>query len=136
MAIAASTALPPARRMPNPAAVAEVVRGDHRGVAAAGKERGHQRSIVIVAPSLAAGAGVAPIDEAPARPCSLRDEWIRPPPRPNQAAPQPDHQARSLIAVLFGTFTLRLSTGLTGALLTYHLAHFERVGGVRGRARA
>ena len=49
----------------------------------------------------------------------------------NQAAPQPDHQARSLIAVLFGTFTLRLSTGLTGALLAYHLAHFERVGGVR-----
>ncbi len=52
----------------------------------------------------------------------------------NHAAPQPDHQARSLIAVLFGTFTLRLSTGLTGALLTYHLAHFERVGGVRVEA--
>ena len=49
----------------------------------------------------------------------------------NQAAHQPDHQARSLIAVLFGTFTLRLSTGLTGGLLTYYLAHFERVGGVR-----
>jgi MFS family permease len=43
----------------------------------------------------------------------------------------PDHPGRSLTAVLFGTFTLRLSTGLTGALLTYHLAHFERVGGPR-----
>ena len=43
----------------------------------------------------------------------------------------PDHAGRSLAAVLFGTFTLRLSTGLTGALLTYHLAHFERVGGPR-----
>jgi MFS family permease len=52
----------------------------------------------------------------------------------NQAPRQPDHQGRSLIAVLFGTFTLRLSTGLTGALLTYHLAHFERVGGVRVEA--
>jgi len=49
----------------------------------------------------------------------------------NQAARQPDHQARSLIAVLFGTFTLRLSTGLTGSLLAYHLAHFDRVGGPR-----
>jgi MFS family permease len=49
----------------------------------------------------------------------------------NRAPRQPDQQARSLIAVLFGTFTLRFSTGLTGALLTYHLAHFERVGGVR-----
>jgi MFS family permease len=43
----------------------------------------------------------------------------------------PDRPGRSLTAVLFGTFTLRLSTGLTGALLTYHLAHFERVGGPR-----
>jgi len=51
-----------------------------------------------------------------------------------QASPavrQPDSSGRSLTAVLFGTFTLRLSTGLTGALLTYHLAHFERIGGVR-----
>ena len=47
------------------------------------------------------------------------------------ATGQPDHTGRSLSAVLFGTFTLRLSTGLTGALLTYHLAHFERVGGPR-----
>ena len=38
-------------------------------------------------------------------------------------------------AVLFGTFTLRLSTGLTGALLTYHLAHFERIAGHRQRGK-
>ncbi|MGH2464784.1 MAG: MFS transporter [Candidatus Limnocylindrales bacterium] len=49
----------------------------------------------------------------------------------SHAPSAPDHSGRSLTAVLFGTFTLRLSTGLTGALLTYHLAHFERVGGVR-----
>ncbi len=30
--------------------------------------------------------------------------------------------SRSLVAVLFGTFTLRFSTGLTGALLAYYLA--------------
>jgi MFS family permease len=36
-----------------------------------------------------------------------------------------------MTAVLLGTFSLRLATGLTGALLTYHLAHFEKVGGVR-----
>ena len=53
---------------------------------------------------------------------------------PAQAAPAPnqvDPTGRSMTAVLWGTFTLRLSTGLTGALLTYHLAHFERVGGIR-----
>ena len=49
----------------------------------------------------------------------------------DRAPSAPDHPGRSLTAVLFGTFTLRLSTGLTGALLTYHLAHFERVGGPR-----
>lgn len=49
----------------------------------------------------------------------------------SQASSPPDPSGRSLTAVLFGTFTLRLSTGLTGALLTYHLAHFERIGGVR-----
>jgi len=49
----------------------------------------------------------------------------------SHAPSAPDQSGRSLTAVLFGTFTLRLSTGLTGALLTYHLAHFERVGGVR-----
>ncbi len=32
---------------------------------------------------------------------------------------------RSLVAVLFGTFTLRFSTGLTGGLLIYYLAHPE-----------
>lgn len=32
---------------------------------------------------------------------------------------------------MLGTFTLRLSTGLTGALLVYYLAHFEDVGGER-----
>jgi MFS family permease len=48
-----------------------------------------------------------------------------------QAPLQPNHPGRSMTAVLFGTFTLRLSTGLTGALLTYHLARFDRVGGGR-----
>lgn len=36
---------------------------------------------------------------------------------------------RSLVAVLFGTFTLRFSTGLTGALLVYYLADRPRHGG-------
>jgi MFS family permease len=35
---------------------------------------------------------------------------------------------RSLLAVLIGTFTLRFSTGLTGALLVYYLADLERFG--------
>jgi MFS family permease len=36
---------------------------------------------------------------------------------------------RSILAVLFGTFTLRLSTGLTGTLLFYYLADLPRHGG-------
>ncbi len=36
---------------------------------------------------------------------------------------------RSLVAVLLGTFTLRFSTGLTGALLIYYLAELPRHGG-------
>ena len=36
---------------------------------------------------------------------------------------------RSLQAVIFGTFTLRFSTGLTGALLLYYLAELPRFGG-------
>lgn len=36
---------------------------------------------------------------------------------------------RSLVAVLVGTFTLRLSTGLTGIMLTYYLADLENHGG-------
>jgi MFS family permease len=36
---------------------------------------------------------------------------------------------RSLLAVLFGTFTLRFSTGLTGGLLTYYLANLPDHGG-------
>ena len=36
---------------------------------------------------------------------------------------------RSLSAVLFGTFTLRLSTGLTGAMLLYYLATLPDFGG-------
>lgn len=36
---------------------------------------------------------------------------------------------RSLVAVLVGTFSLRFSTGLTGALLTYYLAELHRHGG-------
>jgi MFS family permease len=35
---------------------------------------------------------------------------------------------RSLTAVLIGTFTLRFSTGLTGALLVYYLADLDRFG--------
>ena len=36
---------------------------------------------------------------------------------------------RSLAAVLFGTFTLRFSTGLTGAMLLYYLAELPEFGG-------
>ena len=36
---------------------------------------------------------------------------------------------RSVLAVLFGTFTLRFSTGLTGGLLTYYLADLPDHGG-------
>ncbi|CAN5604603.1 N/A [soil metagenome] len=36
---------------------------------------------------------------------------------------------RSILAVLTGTFTLRLSTGLTGALLVYYLAELPDYGG-------
>jgi MFS family permease len=36
---------------------------------------------------------------------------------------------RSLLSVLFGTFTLRFSTGLTGALLVYYLAELPAHGG-------
>ncbi len=39
--------------------------------------------------------------------------------------------SRSLLAVLVGTFTLRFSTGLTGALLVYYLADLPRHGGPR-----
>lgn len=38
---------------------------------------------------------------------------------------------RSLNAVLIGTFTLRFSTGLTGALLVYYLAELETFGAAR-----
>lgn len=37
--------------------------------------------------------------------------------------------ARSLLAVILGTFTLRLSTGLTGGALVYYLADLEVYGG-------
>ncbi|HEX7225067.1 MAG TPA: hypothetical protein VF367_05770, partial [Candidatus Limnocylindria bacterium] len=36
---------------------------------------------------------------------------------------------RSLVAVLAGTFTLRFSTGLTGAMLLYYLAKLPEFGG-------
>ncbi len=36
---------------------------------------------------------------------------------------------RSITAVLIGTFTLRFSTGLTGALLIFYLADFQKHGG-------
>ena len=36
---------------------------------------------------------------------------------------------RSIHAVLIGTFTLRLSTGLTGSMLAFYLAHFPEHGG-------
>ena len=38
---------------------------------------------------------------------------------------------RSMTAVLFGTFTLRFSTGLTGALLVFYLARLHELGGPR-----
>jgi MFS family permease len=37
---------------------------------------------------------------------------------------------RSIVAVLFGTFTLRFSTGLTGAMLVYYLNDLPQFGGV------
>jgi MFS family permease len=37
--------------------------------------------------------------------------------------------ARPILAVIFGTFTLRLSTGLTGAALVYYLADLDKLGG-------
>ncbi len=36
---------------------------------------------------------------------------------------------RPLLAVVFGTFTLRLSTGLTGGMLVFYLANLPRYGG-------
>jgi MFS family permease len=39
------------------------------------------------------------------------------------------HVHRSILAVLFGTFTLRFSTGLTGTLLFYYLADLPTHGG-------
>ena len=41
---------------------------------------------------------------------------------------------RSLWAVLAGTFTLRFSTGLTGAMLTYYLAELDKHHGVLDQA--
>ena len=43
--------------------------------------------------------------------------------------PYPWPVNRSVIAVLSGTFTLRFSTGLTGAVLIYYLADLPRYGG-------
>ena len=37
---------------------------------------------------------------------------------------------RSLRAVLLGTFTLRFSTGLTGSMLAFYLAHLNKTGGL------
>src|SRR5690349_3754223 len=37
--------------------------------------------------------------------------------------------ARPLLAVILGTFTLRLSTGLTGGALVYYLNDLEKYGG-------
>jgi MFS family permease len=42
----------------------------------------------------------------------------------------PNHAPPSITAVLMGTFTLRFSTGLTGAMLLYYLAILPRFGGV------
>jgi MFS family permease len=36
---------------------------------------------------------------------------------------------RPLLAVIFGTFTLRLSTGLTGGMLVFYLANLPTYGG-------
>ena len=40
---------------------------------------------------------------------------------------------RSIRFVLFGTFTLRFSTGLTGSMLAFYLAHLPEHGGPTGR---
>ena len=43
--------------------------------------------------------------------------------------------ARPVLAVIFGTFTLRLATGITGAMLIYYYAVFPEYGGVPVDAR-
>ncbi len=43
--------------------------------------------------------------------------------------------ARPVLAVIFGTFTLRLATGITGAMLIYYYAVFPDYGGVPVDAR-
>src|SRR5215213_5228841 len=45
--------------------------------------------------------------------------------RPRKILPYPWPMDRSLSAVLLGTFTLRFSTGLTGTMLAYYLAHLR-----------
>ena len=37
--------------------------------------------------------------------------------------------ARPILAVIFGTFTLRLATGITGSMLVYYFADFPAHGG-------
>ena len=37
--------------------------------------------------------------------------------------------ARPILAVIFGTFTLRLATGITGSMLVYYFADFPAYGG-------
>jgi MFS family permease len=53
--------------------------------------------------------------------------------RPVRAGPPatryPSRMARPVLAVILGTFTLRLSTGLTGGALVYYLAVLEDYGG-------
>src|SRR5512141_782411 len=64
----------------------------------------------------------------PLRPDGVPRSYAPPPrerPRDREMARYPVHVNRSLRAVLVGTFTLRFSTGLTGAALTFYLANLQ-----------
>jgi MFS family permease len=59
---------------------------------------------------------------------------LRRPGSPPCAVPL-DAMARAVLAVILGTFTLRLATGITGAMLIYYYAAFPDYGGVPVSAR-
>jgi MFS family permease len=59
---------------------------------------------------------------------------LRRPGSPPRAVPL-DAMARAVLAVILGTFTLRLATGITGAMLIYYYAAFPDYGGAPVSAR-
>jgi hypothetical protein len=76
----------------------------------------HRRGVIVAClAALVAGAAVSNQARARGR---QRDRLL--------ASERP--MSRSIVAVLFGTFTLRFSTGLTTGLLVYYLAGLESYG--------